>query len=115
MNWDALEDRRAAEVLEHWRKLGRFRREHPAVGGGVHRTHQQRPYIWSRTLEVGGRKDRVVVAMDLRAGKKSVPVFGVFPEGAKVVDGYSGWAGTVRGGSVTLTTPSGLVLLGERR
>ena len=27
-------------ILEHWRKLGEFRRAHPAVGAGVHRTLQ---------------------------------------------------------------------------
>jgi hypothetical protein len=53
--------------------------------------------------------------MDQGEGVKAVPVFGVFPDGAEVVDGYSGVGGTVRNGTVSLTTGSGLVLLGERR
>ena len=102
------------EVLEHWRKLGRFRRAHPAVGAGVHRTLQAKPYIFSRALESGGRLDRVLVAMDQGEGAKSIPVFGVFPDGTEVVEAYSGTGGTVRNGVVTLTTGSGLVLLAER-
>jgi alpha-amylase len=112
MNWEALErgDSTAA-VLEHWRKLGRFRRAHPAVGAGVHRTLQMRPLIFSRTLETGGRADRVLVAMGQGEGAKTIPVFDVFPEGTELMDGYSGVSGRVTGGAVTLTTESGLVLL----
>jgi alpha-amylase len=113
MNWGDQE--RRAEVLRHWRKLGRFRRAHPAVGAGVHRTLQATPYIFSRSLEIGGRLDRVLVAMDQGEGAKRIPVFGVFPDGTKLVEAYSGVAGTVENGRVSLTTGSGLVLLAELR
>jgi alpha-amylase len=113
MNWG--DTKRRAEVLQHWRKLGRFRRAHPAVGAGVHRTLQTKPYIFSRVLESGGRVDRVVVAMDQGDGVKTIPVFGVFQEGTDLVDGYSGVAGTVKNGVVSLTTRSGLVVLAEQR
>ena len=116
MNWGDLErGGSAAGVLEHWRKVGRFRRAHPAVGAGLHGTLQAEPYIFSRRLEVEGQVDRVLVAMDQGEGAKAVPVFGVFPEGTEVVDEYSGVGGTVRDGAVVLTTRSELVLLGERR
>jgi alpha-amylase len=116
MNWGDLERGGGANrVLEHWRRLGRFRRAHPAVGAGVHRTLQAKPYIFSRTLESGGRVDRVLVAMDQGEGAKTIPVFGVFPDGAKVVDAYSGVAGTVTDGAIFLTTGSSLALLAELR
>ena len=116
MNWGDLQrGGTAAGVLEHWRKLGRFRRAHPAVGAGVHRTLQAKPYIFSRTLEAGGRLDAVLVAMDQGVGTKTIPVFGVFPDGTKVVDAYSGFGGTVKNGTVSLTTPSRLVLMAESR
>jgi alpha-amylase len=116
MNWADLEHGgAAAKVLEHWRKLGRFRRDHPAVGAGVHRTLQATPYIFSRTLESGGRVDRALVAMDQGEGAKTIPVFGVFPDGTNVVDAYSGVVATVSKGAVSLRTGSGLVLLAERR
>ncbi len=111
MNWEDLE--RRSEVLRHWRKLGRFRRLHPAVGAGVHRTLQAKPYIFSRVLESEGVADRVLVAMDQRAGTKTIPVFGVFAGGTELLDAYSGTKATVRDGAVTLTTASDLVLLAE--
>ena len=116
MNWADLErGGRTAEILEHWRKLGRFRRAHPAVGAGEHRTLQAAPLIFSRTLAAGGRADRVLIAMDQGEGAKIIPLFGAFPDGTELVDGYSGAEGTVKEGKLRLTTPSGLVLLGERR
>lgn len=116
MNWADLEDvGPAAEILRHWRKLGQFRRAHPAVGAGVHRRLQAQPYIFSRVLDANGFRDRVLVAMDQGEGAKTIPVFGVFPDGTVLVDGYSGARGTVRNGSISLTTESGLVLLSETR
>ena len=116
MNWGDLErGGSTAAVLSHWRTLGRFRRAHPAVGAGVHRTLQSTPYIFSRSLETGGRVDRVLVAMDQGEGAKIIPVFGVFPEGTELVDGYTGVTGRVRNGAVSITTGSGLVLLSEAR
>jgi len=113
MNWGDLD--RQAEVLQHWRKLGRFRGAHPAVGAGVHRTLQAKPFIFSRSLETGSRVDRVLVAMDQGEGAKIIPVFDLFPDGTELVDAYSGVSGKVRKGSVSLTTGSGLVLLAEQR
>jgi alpha-amylase len=116
MNWGDLEHSGAtAGVLRHWRTLGRFRHAHPAVGAGVHRTLQAKPYIFSRTLETAGRADRVLVAMDQGESAKTIPVFGVFPDGAELVDGYSGVTGVVKEGKISITTGSGLVLLSERR
>jgi alpha-amylase len=112
MNWEDLErGDHAREVLRHWRALGRFRRDHPAVGGGEHRTRRRSPLIFSRTLSTGEVEDRVLVAMDQGDGEKTIPVFDVFPEGTELVDAYSGARAIVSGGSVFLTTPYGLVLL----
>jgi alpha-amylase len=114
MNWGDLERGGVtAEVLRHWRTLGRFRRAHPAVGAGVHRTLQAKPYIFSRTLETGGREDRVLVAMDQGEGAKTIPVFDMFRDGTDLLDAYSGVRGRVRNGRVSLTTGSSLVLLAE--
>jgi alpha-amylase len=116
MNWGDLDSGGpTADVLRHWRKLGQFRRAHPAVGAGAHRRLQAAPYIFSRTLEADGRTDRVLVAMDQGEGAKTIPVFGVFPDGTDLVDAYSGARGTVRNGAISLTTAFRLVLLSERR
>jgi alpha-amylase len=116
MNWqDLARGDTTAAILEHWRKLGRFRRAHPAVGAGTHRRLQAEPYIFSRTLEAEGRSDRVLVAMDQEIGLKVIPVFGVFPDGTALLDGYSGERATVTNGQVSLATGFDLVLLSERR
>ena len=116
MNWDDLQPGGpAARALEHWRRLGRFRRAHPAVGAGVHRTLQAKPFIFSRVLEADGRTDRILVALDQPDGPRTIPVFGVFPQGTELLDEYSSVPGTVRNDSVSLARGSGPVLLGERR
>jgi alpha-amylase len=74
-----------------------------------------KPYIFSRTLEVDGRTDRVLVAKDQGQGAKTIPVFGIFADGTRLVDAYTGAVGSVRDGKVSVMTASGLVLLAERR
>jgi alpha-amylase len=116
MNWADLQGGGAATgILTHWRKLGRFRHLHPAVGAGVHRMLQASPYMFSRSLEVDGISDKVVVALDQPAGAKTIPLFGAFADGAELEDGYSGVRGRVRNGRLMLTTPFTLVLLSESR
>lgn len=113
MNWTDLERDSIRAVLDHWRRLGQFRRAHPAIGAGEHRRIQASPYVFSRTREAAGRADRVVVGLDQGNGAKTIPVAGVFTDGTVLVDGYSGARGIVRGGTVTLTTAVGTVLLAE--
>lgn len=113
MNWGDVTSGAAAEVLAHWRKLGLFRRAHPAVGAGEHRMLQDEPYIFSRTLVSGERTDRVLVALDQDTGLKAVPVYSLFPNGTRVRDEYSGTEATVANGRVSLVTPWRTVLLGE--
>ncbi|MDH3459293.1 MAG: alpha-amylase, partial [Gemmatimonadota bacterium] len=69
----------------------------------------------SRALETEDLSDRVLVAMDVGAGAKTIPVFGVFPDGTELVDTYAGVTGTVMNGEIALTTGFGLLLLSERR
>jgi alpha-amylase len=116
MNWSDLGNGSvASDVLEHWRKLGRFRREHPAVGIGIHATQQDSPYVFSRTLNAAGTVDRIVVAIGAGPGEVTIPVGEVFPDGTTLVDGYTGDTAVVTGGAVTLATESGVILLGDRR
>jgi alpha-amylase len=114
MNWsDQERGPGIQEILRHWRRLGRFRRAHPAIGAGEHRRIQASPYVFSRTLDMHGRTDRVVVGLDMGNAAKTVPVGDMFPNGTRLTDSYSGVAGVVRNGSVTLTTRYGTVLLAE--
>ena len=116
MNWEDLERGGATPgTLDHWRKLARFRDAHPAVGAGEHQRLRVEPYIFSRTLELDGVSDRVVVAMDLKPGPKTILVYGLFPDGTELVDAYSGRTAVVTNNEISLTTDFGLVLLGEPR
>ena len=71
------------------------------------------PYVFGRTLEKDGFVDRVIVAMDLEAGPKTIFVYGLFPDGTELRDAYSGASGTVTNGEITLETDCDLVLLSE--
>jgi hypothetical protein len=85
MDWSvtAAQEADANSVLEHWRKLGRFRRADPVVGAGAHHEMQADPYVFSR-VEVGG-PDRVVIGLDQGTGAKTIPVGGVFPDGTALL------------------------------
>ena len=112
MNWeDIANDSKTKEVLAHWQKLGLFRKNHPAVGAGVHSQILASPYVFSRTFIKGKYSDKVVVALDLEKGEKSIPVGTIFTNGTKVRDAYSGETSTVVKGKVNLNTDFGIILL----
>ena len=119
MNWEVIASGEAVNgtevtrVLEHARKLGRFRRDHPAVGAGKHMKLSDSPYLFSRILEEEGFEDRVVVGLELEAGTNQLEVGTVFPDGTRLYDYYSGTFATVRKGRVTIRSGMPLALLGE--
>jgi alpha-amylase len=118
MNWDEIGSGKEVqgipvpEVLEHYQKLGTFRKNHPAVGAGVHQMISREPYVFSRTYASGTYSDLVVVGLDLDEGEKTLPVSGLFPDGTRLYDSYSRQWATVDGGTITLESPWGIVLLG---
>ena len=108
MPWDELATNTEMQAtLAHWQKLGRFRRDHPAVGAGTHEMITKAPYTFKRTLS-GSVSDQVVVAMD---PTKEVSVSGVFQEGQTVKDYYSGDTGNVKDGKVVFSQESPLRLI----
>ncbi|WP_264520432.1 alpha-amylase family glycosyl hydrolase [Flavobacterium sp. N1994] len=112
MNWeDIANNATTKEVLAHWQKLGLFRKNHPAVGAGVHAQISASPYVFSRTFTKSNYSDKVVIGLDLPKGEKSIPVGTIFANGSKVKDTYSGKTATVTKGNVTLNTDFGIVLL----
>ncbi|GAB4498014.1 MAG: hypothetical protein OHK0019_32660 [Saprospiraceae bacterium] len=119
MNWDELAANaerngfRTKDVLEHWQKLGRFRRAHVAVGAGVHKMLSEKPYLFQRKYVSDTFTDVVIVGLDWPAGKKEVDLRGAFPDGTELTDYYSGQKATVKTGKIVLDTPFGIVLLGK--
>ncbi|MYN44090.1 alpha-amylase [Pseudoduganella sp. FT93W] len=120
MNWDELKQNaqrdgyRVAEVRAHWAKLGLFRQAHVAVGAGVHQQLQAQPYVFKRTYSKGALQDKVVIALDLPTDRStSIALHGVFADGARVRDYYSGKTAVVRHGQVNFGTRNAVLLIGQ--
>lgn len=104
MNWATAD----ATVLEHWRRLGRFRARHMALARGTHAQLADAPYTFSRIDPASG--DRVAVALQVGEGT-AVSVQGVFEDGQPLHDAYSGRTLTVRNGTVRAPAAAPLLLL----
>ena len=102
MNWDSID----TALLDHWRRLGRFRNRHVALARGAHRMLGDSPYTFARVHP----DDRVVVAVGAE-GAVRLSVGKVFAEGAVLHDAYGGETVTVSDGAVALTKTRGVVLL----
>jgi alpha-amylase len=118
MNWDEIEENASrngytiGEVLQHYQKLGHFRRDHPAVGAGRHFLISREPYLFTRQYSKGSYEDRILVGLDLNKGKKVIPVGKTFENGVWLFDYYSGTRARVRNGKIFIDTPQNIVLLG---
>lgn len=112
MNWNDLKTNKMTfKVLNHWQKLGQFRKNHPSVGAGIHRQITSFPYVFSRDYSNGNYSDKVVVGLDLPIGKKEISVGIIFENGTKVKDVYSGITSEVNDGKVAIDSEFGIVLL----
>jgi alpha-amylase len=112
MNWDAVQNNiLTKEVLAHWSKLGNFRKNHPAVGGGVHELISSSPYVFSRDYNRNYTYDSVVIGLELAKGNKVISVGKIFANGVKVRDAYSGKTAVVNDGKVTIDTDFDILLL----
>ena len=112
MNWQEIDSLESTQkILSHWKKLGQFRNNHPAVGAGKHKRLGKRPYVFSRTYNKGDIIDKVVVGLELPKGKKSLWVKGFFGDGTKLYDTYSATEVVVQNGKVTLENDNDIALL----
>ncbi|AWA29576.1 alpha-amlyase [Flavobacterium magnum] len=112
MNWDDIKTNPDTQkLLAHWQKIGRFRKNHPAVGAGTHAKISSAPYVFSRLYSNGQFHDAVVIGLSLKTGKKQIPVGKIFKDGTPVRDAYSGKKATVSKGKVIIDSQSGIVLL----
>jgi len=111
MNWEEIEtDEYTQAVLNHWQKLGQFRRDHPAVGAGMHKMISEKPYVFHRSFEKGEISDQVFVALDLEKGMKEIPMESL-QDGTKLRDAYSGKVAEVKGGKLKIDTDFDILLL----
>ena len=112
MNWEDMNTKQ--DILNHWYKLGQFRRNHPAVGAGKHQIISKEPYTFSRTFSKGEYQDNIVVALDVPEGEVGIDVSSVFKDGDELLDYYSGEILTVENGNVISTSFHKVVLLEKK-
>lgn len=112
MNWEEIKTNpETQKVLLHWQKLGNFRKNHPAVGAGIHKEILASPYVFSRTFSRDNFTDKVIIGLDLPKGQKEISVGTIFKDGTKLKDAYSGKEVVVSNGKVTIDTEFDIVLL----
>lgn len=112
MNWkDLLTNKMTFKLLLHYQKLGQFRKNHTAIGAGIHKQISGLPYVFTRTYNKGNFSDIVVIGLDLAIGKKEISVNNIFKNGTKVKDAYSGKTCIVTNGKAIIDTEFGIVLL----
>lgn len=111
MNWDNMNEDTTKVILEHWQKLGQFRRNHPSIGAGRHEMISEKPYVFHRSYKTENYTDDVVIALDLAQGQKTISVGNVFENGSEVFDAYSSIKSTVIDGFVTIDSKASIVLL----
>lgn len=97
-------------ILNHWKKLGQFRKAHPAVGAGIHTKLKDSPYTFQRVLG----DDKIIVVLGAQ-GDVTVDVSGLFANGTTLRDAYTGTVKTVSAGTVTFTVDQNKPLLLEQQ
>ena len=116
MNWDDINSNQDVKNnLEHWQKLGVFRREHSAVGAGLHTKRSDSPYTFTRSGGKAINGDAVVAVLDIAGSHTSVTLsaYGLWPDGTVIKDYYSNTTATVTGGNLTFQTTAAYVLAGK--
>ncbi len=109
MNWGSIN----TSVLEHWQKIGTFRRKHVAVGAGTHTQWSASPYTFHRSFSNSVIQDDIVAVIDA-SGTTSINVSGIWSDGTLLRDAYTGNIATVMGGNITFTAhTNGLILIEE--
>ena len=115
MNWDSIDQ----GVLEHWQKVGQFRRNHIAVGAGKHNTissyDSTNGYTFSRVYNKNGIEDTIVATLFAQANKDiTIDVSSVWGDGMVITNFYDDTTCTVSNGKVTFNSgANGTILLQE--
>lgn len=101
-NWSAV----GGNINTHWKKIGSFRKNHPAVGAGKQTDLGDNTY--GRSYNGAAGEDKVVI----KVGTGSVKVSGFFTDGTTVRNAYDNSTVTVSGGYAPFTS-SGPILVEE--
>ncbi len=109
MDWTQID----TTTLEHWQRLGKFRRDHPAVGAGdaFELDHDGPGYVSARFYDKNDIKDDVVIGVDLPDGPVTINVSKVFKKQQHLFNYYTGEQVDIIKGTVTTTASNGVILL----
>ncbi|MBM7557924.1 alpha-amylase family glycosyl hydrolase [Halanaerobacter jeridensis] len=104
-------DKQKQKVLRHWRKLGQFRKEHPAVGAGQQIELAKNTYgrTWDRDND-GRIEDKVVFKVNAN-GREKVRVKDIFADGTEVHNFYTGRTAVVKDAMVQFEAVNGVILI----
>lgn len=95
MNWDSVDE----DLLTHFQKLGKIRKENPAIAGGRQTTMD----LHTCLRELDGEK---ILIRLFPENARGIRVEGIFPENAELSELYSGQKGIVKNGEALF--PAGL-------
>ena len=112
MNWNSMNE----ATLAHWQKVGTFRNNHIAVGGGSHKALTATAgTAFSRIYDKNNILDKVACVVDAGSNKSvTIDVSSVWADGQEVVNAYDDSSATVTGGKVTFKSGSnGTILIQE--
>ena len=112
MNWDSLDQ----TVLAHWQKVGQFRNNHVAVGGGSNTMLSATSGVaFARTYDKNGVSDKVaaVIAASSNADV-TIDVSTLWNDGQRLMNTYDQSSATVTDGKVTFNSgANGTILIQE--
>lgn len=109
MNWNSIDQ----NVLNHWKKIGQFRKNHPSVGAGSHFKISDSPYTFKRSLSTPETQDEIIAVLGA-SGNVTVNVSSIpsWTNGTLLRNAYDGQTALVINGHVTFNAgPHGVILI----
>lgn len=109
MNWGSIN----TTILEHWKRLGQFRKTHPSLGAGEHVQLSSTPYTFYRTYQGAGFQDLALCVVGA-TGSTTIDVSTLFTDGTELRDFYTRTEATVANGQITFNADvNGVILIEE--
>mgnify|MGYP005873603049 CR=1 FL=1 len=100
MNWDTVNE----EFLSHFRRLGKIRRDNPAIALGRQVTHDL------HTVSRHKDGDTILIRLKAEAGRP-INLYGVFTDGTELTELYTGRTARVADGQIILPAVSNRVAI----
>ncbi|MCI6652078.1 MAG: alpha-amylase family glycosyl hydrolase [Ruminococcus sp.] len=110
MNWDSLDQ----TVLAHWQKVGQFRNDHVAVGGGSNTMLSATNGVaFARTYDKNGVSDKVAAVIGASSNADiTLDVSSIWSDGQQLMNTYDQSSAIVTDGKVTFNSgENGTILI----